>query len=217
MFNELYRILYDHYGDLKWWSSSSDDETVIGCILTQNTSWKNVEKSIINLKNNGLLNLNAIKNMDAEILKKYIMPSGFYNQKAVYLKNIADAVIDSYGTLDNMKNRDIKNISNFLKNIKGVGQETLDSIMLYALNYPVFVVDAYTKRFLKRYYNQNFTFDMIQNYALNDLKKDISMLKNLHAMIVELSKTYCKSTPQCSECFLRTGCKYHNSIKNSDR
>ncbi len=205
MFGELYNRLYNYYGDLKWWPADTPDETVIGCILTQNTAWSNVEKSIHELKNSDVITLSAIKNIDIERLKLLIRSSGFYNQKGVYLKNVADTVIKNFGSLENMRDRDRKTVENLIINIKGVGNETMESIMLYALDYNVFVVDAYTFRFFNRYYGRHFTRNEIRDTAEKEFK-NIETLKNFHGMIVYLSKDICKKKPLCSACFLKEHC-----------
>ncbi len=208
MFRELYNELYQHYGDLEWWPSESDDETVIGCILTQNTSWNNVKKSIDILRENDMLDLKKIRDVDEIKLQEYIKSSGYYTIKARYLKNIANDIIDNYHKLEHMKNRDFNEIRSFIKNIKGVGNETMDSILLYALNYPVFVIDAYTLRLFKRYYNKNYTSMYIKTEVEREFAGDVFGLKNFHGMIVQLSKEYCKKKAECYNCFLKNSCFY---------
>jgi len=210
VFEKLYKDLYDHYGNLGWWPSESDDETIIGCILTQNTSWKNVEKSIKKLKENNIKTLNDIINLDENNLKNLIKSSGFYNTKSKYLMNVSKNIIEKYGNINNMKNKNIKEISKFIINLKGIGNETMESIMLYALDYHVFVVDSYTLRFLKRYLNIDLKMDELKNIMENKFKSNFE-LKNLHGMIVEISKNYCKKEPLCNECFLNKNCIYYST------
>ena len=99
MFIDLYNTLFDHYGNLQWWPSESDDETVIGCILTQNTSWKNVEKAIETMKESGIITLADVKTLPEDKLKELIRSSGFFNQKSRYLKEISNAIINNYGNI----------------------------------------------------------------------------------------------------------------------
>lgn len=209
MFEKLYKDLYDYYGDLGWWPSENDDETIIGCILTQNTSWKNVEKSIKKLKENNIKTLNDIINLDENNLKELIKSSGFYNTKSKYLMNISKNIIEKYNNINNMKNKNREEISKFIIDLKGVGNETMESIMLYALDYHVFVVDSYTLRFLKRYLNIDLKRDDLKNTIENKFKSNFE-LKNLHGMIVEISKNYCKKEPLCKECFLNKNCMYYS-------
>ena len=206
MFKELYNNLFDHYGDLQWWPSESDDETVIGCILTQNTSWKNVEKAIETMKKSDVITLNDVRTLPVDKLRELIRSSGFFNQKSIYLKEISNEIINNYGSLSNMKGRNIKEIEDFISGIKGVGNETKESIMLYALDYPVFVVDAYTFRFLERYYGLKFTRKEIRKIAEEEFP-DVNSLKNFHGMLVNLGKDFCRKQPLCNSCFLRNSCK----------
>lgn len=207
MFNELYTLLFEHYGDLSWWPSESDDETIIGCILTQNTSWKNVEKAIKTMKEAGVDSLVKINGTRHEELKDLIKSSGFYNQKSRYLMNIAGSIIENYGNIENMKNNNPNEIMNFISSIAGVGNETMESIMLYALNYHIFVVDTYTFRFIKRYYSMEMTRREIRNYAEEEFK-EVYQLKNFHGMLVNLGKDYCRKKPLCNSCFLNKICLF---------
>lgn len=207
MFGDLYNLLYVYYGNLEWWPSETDDETVIGTILTQNTSWKNVEKALKNMKENHVYTLNEIATTDQERLKELIKSSGFYNQKSRYLLTVSKEITEKYGNLPGMKNKDIKEIEGFIMGLNGVGNETMESIMLYALDYPVFVVDAYTLRFFKRFYGKEFSRKEIRNYAEEEFS-EIDQLKNFHGMIVNLGKDFCKKTPVCKSCFLRDDCLY---------
>lgn len=209
MFEKLYKELYDYYGNLGWWPSENDDETIIGCILTQNTSWKNVEKSIKKLKENNIKTLNDIINLNENNLKNLIKSSGFYNTKSKYLMNVSKNIIEKYNNINNMKNRNKEEISKFIIDLKGVGNETMESIMLYALDYHVFVVDSYTLRFLKRYLNIDLKRYELKNTIENEFKNNFE-LKNLHGMIVEISKNYCKKEPLCKECFLNKNCTYYS-------
>ncbi len=208
MFHELYNELYKHYGDLQWWPSESDDETVIGCILTQNTSWSNVKKSIDILRENDMLDLKRIREIDETKLQEYIKSSGYYTIKTRYLKNIASSIIDNYNKLERMKNKDLNEIKPFIKNIKGVGNETMNSILLYALDYPVFVIDSYTLRLFKRYYGKEFASNDIKTGVEQEFDGNIFRLKNFHGMIVQLSKEYCKKKPECNKCFINNKCIY---------
>ena len=207
MFSNLYNLLYAYYGNLKWWPSETDDETVIGCILTQNTSWKNVEKAIEKMKSEHIDTLIEITRTDNEKLKDLIRSSGFYNQKSRYLSAVARAIIEKHGNLENMKNQNHEEVSSFISGLPGVGNETMESIMLYALDYPVFVVDAYTFRFLKRYYGKDFSRKEIRAHAEEEFH-GIDELKNFHGMIINLGKDFCKKTPVCKSCFLKSNCLY---------
>ena len=146
---DLYKLLFNYYGNQKWWPAESHFEIVVGAILTQNTNWGNVEKAIRSLKDHNILNPQEIYNADLEILKDMIRPAGFYNQKAIYLKNITYFILNELkGNIMNLKVYNISEARKKLLSIKGVGFETADSILLYAIKMPIFIVDLYTIRFL---------------------------------------------------------------------
>ncbi len=204
------RLLYDEFGDLNWWPANTSDEVVIGAILTQNTSWGNVERAISNLREENLLKLKSISESSRENISRLIRPSGFYNQKADRLLVLSTKIISEFGSLDKLSKRGMDFCTEYLSNLKGVGKETLDSILLYAMNMPRFVVDKYTIRFFlrigllnsERESNEFEKIPVILDYNVN-------RLKNLHAMIVEISKKNCKSKPFCESCIMKDICKYY--------
>ncbi len=205
----IYEKLFSFYGDLHWWPGDSDFEVLIGAVLTQNTSWKNVEKAIKSLKDHGDLSMDRIINMDEESLALRIKSAGFYNQKARYLKGICKAIKIKYDSLENMKNN-FNEVYDFLSKLNGIGPETRDSILLYALNYKTFVIDKYTLRFFSRLYNKEFSYKDIKENTERSLNT-IFELKNFHAMIVELSKDYCRKKPLCIKCPMNDICSYGNN------
>ncbi len=215
-FEQIYNDLFQIYGDLGWWPAETAEEVVVGAILTQNTNWKNVEMAIKNMKRHGIFTMNDIKNTSTERLSDIIRSSGFHNQKAKRLKNLASSIIEKYGNLDNMK--DQGDASSFLSSIDGIGPETRDSILLYALGFPVFVVDKYTLRFLSRYAGITDDRNLGEN-VVNELLQ-VQKLKNFHAMIVQISKDYCRKKPECQNCPVNEKCLYARAGKiegGSDR
>ncbi|CAC11466.1 conserved hypothetical protein [Thermoplasma acidophilum] len=204
IYSTVYDDLFRVYGDLHWWPADSKDEVVIGAVLTQNTSWKNVEKAIERLREKGLNSLAAISKCDVKDLAETIRPSGFYNQKAERLIALSKALMERFGGIDSI--HDLETAVSFFSPIKGIGQETLDSILLYALDLPVFVMDKYTARFLDRCYG--IRGGDIKKDVEGEIK-DVERLKNLHAMIVQISKDHCKKVPECDGCPLNTKCEYY--------
>jgi len=222
----LYKVLLEKFGHQNWWpidrkyheKNKSDPrfEVIIGAILTQNTSWSNVEKALENLKSKNMLNIKKISSVDIRILKEMIKPSGFFNQKANRLKNIAVYLHENYDdNLDVFFNRDITEIREELLSLDGIGTETADSILLYAGDLPIFVVDAYTKRLCKRLpLETGESYDGIQEYFQERIKKhhkenELTQIYNeLHALIVLLAKKYCKKKPDCKNCPIRKNCSY---------
>lgn len=205
----IYILLYDHFGKQNWWPAETPFEVIVGAILTQNTSWKNVEKSINTLKEKKLLSPDALYNLTNEELAFLIKSSGFYNLKAIRLKNFLNFFKTYNFDINNLKNAD--NIRKLLLAIKGIGKETADSIILYALNKPVFVVDAYTKRIFHRLgfiHSQKSDYDTVQNLFHSNLTKDANLFNEYHALIVETAKSYCRKKPLCALCPLNLICKY---------
>ena len=212
----LYSILYARYGTTGWWPADSPDEVIVGTILTQNTSWTNVEKAIQSLKESGPVSLKRICSMSTEDLEVAVRSSGFYRQKAARLKDLACAILRKYGSVEAMAMERSDETANFLKNIKGVGQETLDSILLYALSKPVFVVDKYTTRIFQR-------TGIMERPDLKSIKSSVHQfrdgstegLKNFHGMIVYLGKDYCRTKPLCRDCPVDKVCDY--AVKNPEQ
>jgi len=222
----LYQRLYNEFGGLNWWpmdkryheTNNSDPrfEVIIGAILTQNTAWSNVEKALENLKHKNMLNIDKIANIDLNTLQEMIKPSGFFNQKAQRLKNIAKHIRENYnGDLNLFFSRDIYKIRDELLSLNGVGPETADSILLYAGNMPIFVVDAYTKRICERVpLDTGLTYNEIQHFFQKELlkkypqKETTKIYNELHALIVNLAKKYCKKKPECDNCPLNDYCIY---------
>jgi len=197
LFNMLFKIykrLYKAYGPQKWWPVTSKNkqfEVIIGAILTQNTSWKNVEKAIANLKKAGLIKAEKIKAVNVKKLAKLIKPSGYFNQKAERLKTAAGFFLENK-TPSRQE----------LLDIKGIGPETADSILLYALGRPFFVIDMYTKRIMSRIglCDNKAGYDELQQMFHAQLPKDAEMFNEYHALLVELAKQHCMKKPSCNGC-----------------
>ena len=194
----IYAVLLKEFGRQHWWPTISKNkqfEIIIGTILTQNTSWKNVEKSINNLNKNNLIDINKISKINTKKLASLIKSSGYYNQKAERLKIMAKFLINNK-TLTRNK----------LLNVKGVGPETADSILLYAFKKPVFVVDAYTKRIMSRLGYKQEEYDEFQKLFEKNLPKKYELFNEYHALLVELAKNYCRKKPLCNNCPIKTFC-----------
>ena len=204
------RVLFNKFGDLKWWPAKTPEEVLIGAILTQNTSWSNVEKAIHNLASENLLDLRSLSNASRETISLLIKPSGFYNQKTERLIGVSKTITSEFGSLENLSKQGIQFCIDYLSPMKGIGRETMDSILLYAMNFPRFVIDKYTTRFMTRYGLLKNPREIGKLERITDiLNHDIWRLKNFHAMIVELSKNFCKSKPVCEKCILNKSCNYY--------
>ena len=207
---EVYERLYKHFGHLGWWPAKSPFEVIVGAILTQQTSWKNVEKAISNLEKAGKLSIEGIATSPISELERLIYPTGFYKQKAVRLSIMAKHLYERYDAdLTRFFSRDKDTIREELLSIHGIGKETADSILLYAGEKLSFVVDAYTMRLLERLpINVKKSYDAVQEYFESHLPSDINIYKEFHALIVELGKNYCRTNPRCQLCPLRDKCSF---------
>lgn len=206
LFNLVFNKLLCAYGRQNWWPSDSIYEMMIGAILTQNTSWSNVEKAIENLQ--GSLIPEIIERMDVDKLAELIHPSGFYNQKAVKVKDLTEWYrVYDYKVM-NTKDIDCETIRNELLSIKGIGRETADCILTYALNKPSFVIDAYTRRVFKRLgFPVPKNYDEFRKMFEDVLPKDLYRYGEYHALIVRHCKEHCISRPKCDGCPLERICK----------
>ncbi len=204
----VYNLLFEKYGDMKWWPAETPFEVVIGAILTQNTSWNNVEKSIENLKKFNLIEPHKIVSSDDSFLKELIKPSGFFNQKVERLKIISKFIIEKCnGDIRYLNNLNTTTARKELLFLKGVGFETADSILLYACDHPIFVIDKYTMRMFKRIgLDWKEKYEIFQKGVMENTPKDLQLYRNYHALIVENSKKHCKIKVDCSGCPLEKIC-----------
>lgn len=202
--NSIYEKLYSHFGPQHWWPGDSTFEIMVGAILTQNTNWQNVEKAINNLKRHKLLNPQRLHSLSPRRLASFIVPAGYYNIKAKRLKHFLDFLFNSYkGSLKKMSCQNLENLRQQLLSINGIGPETADSILLYCLNKPIFVVDAYTKRILLRHHliKEDASYNEIQDLFMKNLKKDAKLFNEYHALLVKLGKDFClKKKARCDIC-----------------
>ena len=200
----IYRRLYSRFGPQGWWPAKTPFEVIIGAILTQNTSWLNVEKAIRNLRKSRLLTPSRLYGLTTGYLGSLIKPAGYYNVKAGRLKEFLGFLFKNYGgSLRRMSGIDTAALRSQLLSVKGIGPETADSILLYALDRPVFVVDAYTRRVLLRHrlIEEGATYDEIQGIFLKNLKPGLRLFNEYHALLVRLGKEFClKSKPRCKSC-----------------
>lgn len=211
--SNIFDALLTAFGKRHWWPGETQFEVIVGAILTQNTSWKNVEKAIDNLKALNLLDVAALHALSAKRLAEIIRPSGFYNVKSRRLKALINVLHEKFfGVVSNLNALDTVELRNLLLCIDGIGRETADSILLYALNRPIFVVDAYTKRFLLNHglYVGEDSYENIQSFFMEHLPLDTYLFNEFHALIVCLCQTYCKKVPACVTCPLREDLDGHN-------
>ncbi|MBL7085086.1 MAG: endonuclease III domain-containing protein [Candidatus Omnitrophica bacterium] len=199
----IYKRLYSYFGPQHWWPAENAFEVVVGAILTQNTAWSNVEKAISHLKRNKLISPQRLYNARVKTIAKLIRPCGYYNLKAARIKAFLEVLFAEFkGSLCEMFSLNSKVLREKLLQIKGVGPETADSILLYAANRKVFVVDAYTRRFLWRHklIEDQASYEQIQGLFERNLPHRSKLFNEYHALIVRLGKEFCRSKPRCNIC-----------------
>jgi len=201
---EIFKILFDRYGPQYWWPAETPFEVIVGAILTQATSWNNVEKAINNLKKHNLLDPYSIYNISEKDLSNLIKPCGFYKIKAKRLKSFIEFFINKFeGNISKMNVYPTSYLRKELLNINGIGMETADSILLYALNRPVFVIDNYTKRLFHclGLYDYKLPYEKWQQIFHNSLFPIYQLYQEYHALIIEHGKRKCR---RCNDkCFLK--------------
>ena len=206
-----YRILLKRYGPQDWWPGETPFEVMVGAVLTQNTAWTNVEKAIANLKAARALGCAAILKLGNDELAALIRPAGYFNVKAKRLKSLC-AYLETEGVARQPKRLRDKGTLPVLRQkllaVHGVGEETADSILLYALDLPSFVVDAYTRRIFGRLglLSGNESYRDIQNAFEAALPRDTALYNEYHALIVQLGKGTCRPKPRCGDCPLAKTC-----------
>ena len=228
MILKIYNTLLKEYGYQGWWpvtplgscrgklepiyglkakTNKQKLEIIFGAILTQNTSWKNVEKAIINLNKKNLIDINKILKIEHEELAAIIKSAGYFNQKAKKLKNISK-FLKKY-PISKLEKMDLDKTRQLLLNVNGIGPETADSILLYALNKPIFVVDAYTKRIFINLglVKSKDSYEDIQKLFMDHLPNNTKIFNEYHALLVEHAKKACNKKPKCDLCSLKKICK----------
>jgi endonuclease-3 related protein len=205
----IHRRLMDRYGPQHWWPAESPFEVMVGAILTQSAAWTNVEKAIAGLKEAGALEPEALRRLPLAELARLIRPCGYYNAKAVKLKALARWLGEFCGgDLAKLSAYDTDTLRRELLSVHGVGEETADSILLYALDRPVFVVDAYTRRIVGRLglAPKNTGYAACQALFRDNLPLASELFNEYHALLVSLAKDVCRPRPRCSECCLADEC-----------
>jgi endonuclease-3 related protein len=201
---EIYSLLLDRFGPQHWWPGETPFEVAVGAILTQNTSWSNVEKAIANLKAAGCLDACRLHALDPEQLEPLIRPAGYFRVKAKRLRNFTTWLCDRYGgDMQALEPIATNRLREELLAISGIGPETADSILLYALNRPIFVVDTYTARVMVRHgliAPEGLDYHQLQDLFMSNLEPDAAFFNEFHALLVVAGKDYCKPRPKCEGC-----------------
>ena len=195
-------LMLERYGPQHWWPGETKLEIVVGAVLTQNTAWKNVELAIENLREAQVLSLAAINQILIEELQELIRPAGYFRLKSRRLKNLTSFIEDKFGSLEDMFQLDQMELRERLLSVNGIGPETADSILLYAGEYPTFVIDAYTHRIAKRHgwIEYEADYHALKSFFEERLPADEKLFNEFHALIVRVGKDHCRKQPKCEQC-----------------
>ena len=200
---EIYQLLFDRFGPQHWWPGQTQFEIITGAILTQNTNWTNVEKAITNLKSADRLTPKKLHHLDVSQLAELIRPAGYYNIKAKRLKNFINWLFDNYnGKPTSLETIDTDQLRTELLAINGIGRETADSILLYAFERPIYVVDAYTARIAFRHQliQPDAGYEQLRELFQSNLPQDTKLFNEYHALLVRAGKEFCKPKAKCPGC-----------------
>jgi endonuclease III related protein len=220
---KIYNRLYRTFGPRGWWPGQTPFEVMVGAVLTQNTAWVNVEKAIRNLKRAKALTPARLDSIEILRLSLLIRPTGYFNVKAKRLKSLVGFLFKEYnGDLRRMREERVDTLRTKLLGVHGIGPETCDSILLYALEKPVFVIDAYTKRIFSRCgaAKEDIPYEELQSIFMEGLPKSVRLYNEYHALIVQLGKDICRKNPKCGLCRIKEFCKKGilcNNLKHPKR
>ncbi len=200
---DIFDRLSKAYGPQHWWPAETPTEVAIGAILTQNTAWRNVERAIANLRAADCLNWKALRDISEPALAKLIRPSGTFRVKASRLKAFVTELWESHqGSLEAMLDGEVELVRKRLLEIHGIGPETADAILLYSGQRPSFVVDAYTRRVLRRHFliDGEPSYDTVRQLFHRSLPADARLFNEFHALLVTVGKQHCRSRAMCEGC-----------------
>jgi endonuclease III related protein len=204
--HQVYQHLFKSLGPQFWWPGDSPFEIMVGAVLVQNTAWKNVERGIANLKQANLLTPRKIYGLPLEDLAELIRPAGYFRIKAQRLHNLVKFFVERYrGSIAAMQRVDVARLREELLAVNGIGPETADSILLYAIGKPVMVVDTYTNRVFARHgwMPHGTKYHSLQAHLTEQLPVDPSIYNEFHALLVHVGHHYCSPVPRCESCPLR--------------
>ncbi len=213
LLQKIYHQLLDTYGPQYWWPAEEPFEVMVGAILTQSAAWLNVEKAIANLKTAKALSPQALRLFSLPELSTLIRPCIYYNVKARKLKSLTQWLGEyCQDNLSKLFANNTEKLRQQLLSVWGIGEETADSIILYAANKPVFVIDAYTRRIINRlgFMPASNSYAVYQSLFMDNLPADVALFNEYHALLVCLGKNVCRKRPLCQQCCLRNMCRFAN-------
>jgi endonuclease-3 related protein len=200
---ELYNRLFARFGPQGWWPGETPFEVALGAILTQNTNWQNVSRVMTGLKADGDLDPVALAEMPEAELANRFRPASYYNLKARRVKNFLTFLAARFAnSMEIMALEELEPLRVELLGIHGIGPETADSILLYALHKPTFVVDAYTFRILSRHdlVTEPCSYEELRQLFMERLPGEVPLYQEFHALLVRLAKDFCRPKPRCAGC-----------------
>jgi endonuclease-3 related protein len=205
LLEELYRIMLSSFGPQGWWPGETSFEVALGAILTQNTNWANVARVIAGLKEAGLLAPGALRSLPEEELARRLRSAGYFNLKARRVRNFLNFLEGFQDSMEVLAQGDLENLRPALLKVKGIGPETADSILLYALHHPTFVVDAYTFRILSRHglVDGPGSYEDLRQFFMDRVPPEVSRYQEYHALLVRVGKEFCRPRPRCGGCPLQ--------------
>jgi endonuclease III related protein len=204
---KIYTLLLSAFGPQHWWPGETTFEIILGAILTQNTSWTNVAKAIVNLKAADCLSPDKLYTLEPEKIEELIRPAGYFRLKTKRLRNFLQWLFEEYGgNLDRLAQVETRRLREELLSVSGIGPETADSILLYAFERPIFVVDAYTARVAVRHglIESDIDYAQLQYLFESNLEAEVSLFNEYHALLVRIGKDFCKPRPKCAGCPLES-------------
>jgi len=204
LLSRYYLALQGHFGPQQWWPARTRLEVILGAILTQNTAWHNATLALRNLRQSGFLSWQGLRRASLSTLEECVRPAGFYRQKARTIRNFVDWLMQQHaGSLRRLLSRPEEELRRQLLDLRGLGPETVDAILLYAAERPSFVADAYTRRVLARHGLVAAAADYheTQEFLHAHLPRDAQLFNEFHALLVEVGKQHCKPhSPKCAGC-----------------
>ncbi|GAB4269624.1 endonuclease III domain-containing protein [Thermincola potens] len=212
--------MFAYFGPRNWWPGETRFEIIVGAILTQSVAWRNVSKAIENLRAAGILTLEAMYKAPIEEIEKHIVPTLYWRMKAKKLRAFVNHIMDNYhGDLDKFLQKDKEELRRELLSLYGIGPETADSIILYAAEQPVFVVDAYTRRIFHRlgFFEESVSYDEMQQFFMKHIPPDVRYYNEYHALIVGIGNRFCSNKkPDCGNCPIQSVCRFkqRNKVEN---
>jgi endonuclease-3 related protein len=217
----IYQTLHKAFGPQHWWPGDNEFEMMTGAVLTQNTSWRNVEKALKNLKEQNSLIMRKLHRMSVSKLAHFIRPAGYFNLKAKRLKALIRWLKQTCaGRIHQLKKLSAETLRGMLLGVYGIGPETADSILVYAFKKKSFVIDAYTKRIFSRhgFLKETSPYETFKDLFEKALPKKIKIYNEYHALIVKIGKDFCRKIPKCSTCPLESDLmKFKNALMDQKK